>query len=137
MAGIYINLPDELAAKAAEHGLMTSEGFERALRRELSVVTGLGHARSDSDDSRYMEGFQLGADWMKDASFDEISEVAQWRGEAWRQFSLNPATHSLPSAICRSQGLEPPQGASFWVERSPFVEGVLEAVAQMWRTATG
>jgi len=138
MAGIYIQLSDELAAKAEQHGLMTNEVFERALRRELTAATDFGyHTKSNGDDDRYMEGYELGARWIKDATFDEISEVAMWRGEVWRQFSLNPSTHTLPATICRMQGLEPPQGTSFWVERTPFVEGVLDVVAEMWRSATG
>ena len=137
MAGIYIQLSDELAAKATQHGLMTNEVFERALRRELIVATATDSARSDSDDGRHMEGYELGSRWVKDASFDEISEVAMWSGEVWRQFSLDPTTHTLPAAICHAQGLEPPQGTAFWLERTPFVEGVVDAVAEMWRTATG
>lgn len=136
MAGIYIELSDELAAKAAQRGLMTNEVFERALRRELIAVTEAPRI-SDNDDDRHMEGYELGVRWVKDASFDEISEVARWRGEAWRQFSLDPSTHSLPHLICKSRGHEPPQGSAFWVERSPFVEGLLDAVAEIWRTATG
>ena len=136
MAGIYVRLPDELADKAARRGLLTNEVFERALRRELIAVSDSETGSRADDDSSYMEGYELGVRWAGEARFDEISEVAKWREVAWRQFSLDVDAHSLPEAICAAQGVEPPAQSTFWVERTPFTEGVLDAIGELWLAAS-
>lgn len=135
MAGIFIEVPDELAARARDRGLMTPEVFEQALRDRLAATDEVVDLSQSDDDGRYMEGYELGVRWVSEAGFSEIWELAQWRNEAWRHFSLDLG-HSLPALICAAEGTVLPREGPFWVERTPFTEGIVEAAAELWQAAS-
>ncbi len=77
--------------------------------------------------------------WAREeAGIEELTRVAAWAGQWWRQIAFDPASHSLPTFYCKETGREPPPpGQDYWFEREAFTMGVVEGAAAALREATG
>ena len=121
-----VQLSDEVIEAARRAGLPVREIAERALRDVLSGAPMLDRPALDADE-RYRQGFRLGEHWVATtATVEELITVAALGDTRWQSTAIGHG--SLATALVEHGEAErTPEGVA-WIDRSPFSEGVIEAV---------
>ncbi len=148
MATLVIQVPDELEIEVRASGIHVTEICRDALQNELARIASREEAAGQAlrvaqrlwseagrdDRDRYERGLDLGIQWASDsATLGEMWQVARWSGQRWRQFSLRPESHTLPSLYCQATGQpQPAPGEDFWLEKDQYTTGIVDGVAGVY-----
>ena len=136
MPQLTLRIDTALRELLVNAGLNLEQICATALEAEAVRV----HAQqADGDDATlYQRGFEAGSGWASQvASPKELSEIIQWSGIRWHQFSLVPKQNSFAFAYCEAVRLEyPRRDEPFFFTSNAFTKGMVDGAIAINRATT-